>query len=48
MSKVAVTGAAGYIGGQIALALKDAGHEVLGVDRRLCPRHLNDVFDQFV
>jgi len=46
--KVAVTGAAGYIGGQIALALKDAGHEVQGVDRRPCPPHLKDVFDQFV
>jgi UDP-glucose-4-epimerase GalE len=46
--KVAVTGAAGYIGGQIALALKDAGHEVLGIDRRPCPRHLTEVFDQFV
>jgi UDP-glucose 4-epimerase len=48
MSKVAVTGAAGYIGGQVSLALKDAGHEVLGIDRRPCPRHLTEVFDQFV
>ena len=48
MSKVAITGAAGYIGGQVALALKDAGHEVLGIDRRSCPRHLTEVFDQFV
>jgi len=31
--KVMVTGAAGYIGGQTVLALIDAGHQVLGVDR---------------
>lgn len=48
MSKVAVTGAAGYIGGQVALALKDAGHEVLGIDRRSCAKHLQETFDQFV
>ena len=48
MSKVAVTGSAGYIGGQVALALKDAGHEVIGFDRRSCPRHLTETFDQFV
>ena len=46
--KVAVTGAAGYIGGQVSLALKDAGHEVLGIDRRPCPKHLTETFDQFV
>jgi UDP-glucose-4-epimerase GalE len=46
--KVAVTGAAGYIGGQVALALKDAGYEVLGIDRRPCARHLKETFDQFV
>ena len=48
MSRVAVTGAAGYIGGQIALALKDAGHEVMGIDRRPSPLHLKEVCDQFV
>ena len=45
MSTVVVTGAAGYIGGQIALLLKDAGHTVVGIDRRPLPRHLNDVMD---
>lgn len=40
---VLVTGAAGYIGGQIALQLKDAGHRILGIDRRALPRHLEDV-----
>jgi UDP-glucose 4-epimerase len=32
MNPIVVTGAAGYIGGQIVLALLDAGHEVLGID----------------
>jgi UDP-glucose 4-epimerase len=40
MSTVVVTGAAGYIGGQIALQLNDAGHTVVGIDRRPLPRHL--------
>jgi UDP-glucose-4-epimerase GalE len=46
--KVAVTGAAGYIGGQVSLELKDAGHEVQGIDHRPCPPHLKETFDQFV
>jgi UDP-glucose 4-epimerase len=37
---IVVTGAAGYIGGQIALQLRDAGHTVTGIDRRPLPRHL--------
>lgn len=37
---VVVTGAAGYIGGQIALMLNDAGHSVTGIDRRPLPPHL--------
>ena len=45
---VVVTGAAGYIGGEISLLLKDAGHTVIGIDRRACPKHLASVFDQFV
>jgi UDP-glucose-4-epimerase GalE len=45
---VVVTGAAGYIGGHIALLLQDAGHNVMGIDRRPCPAHLKDVFNQFV
>jgi UDP-glucose 4-epimerase len=46
--RIVVTGAAGYIGGQIALQLRDAGHEVVGIDRRPCPSHLIDVFTRFV
>ena len=40
MSVVVVTGAAGYIGGQIALQLSDAGHNVIGIDRSPLPKHL--------
>lgn len=42
---VVVTGAAGYIGGQIALQLTDAGHTVLGIDRRPLPGHLQSVMN---
>ena len=45
---VIVTGSAGYIGGQTALLLKDAGHTVYGIDRRTPPRHLVDVCDGFL
>jgi UDP-glucose 4-epimerase len=42
---VIVTGAAGYIGGQIALQLHDAGHRVTGIDRRPLPRQLQGIMD---
>jgi UDP-glucose 4-epimerase len=46
MSKtIIVTGAAGYIGGEIALLLKDAGHTITGIDRRPLPVHLAGVMD---
>ena len=48
MSCVVVTGAAGYIGGQTALLLKDAGHTVYGIDRRQPPRHLASVCDGYL
>lgn len=48
MSLIVVTGSAGYIGGQTVLLLKDAGHEVYGVDRREPPRHLAGVCDRFL
>lgn len=41
--KIIVTGASGYIGGQTVLALTDAGHQVLGIDRRAPPKHLETV-----
>ena len=47
MSKIIVTGAAGYIGGQIALLLKDQGYEVIGIDQAPCPVLLTAVFDEF-
>ena len=34
--KVIVTGVSGYIGGQVALQLKAAGHTVIGIDREGC------------
>jgi UDP-glucose 4-epimerase len=48
MSTVIVTGSAGYIGGQTALLLKDAGHEVYGIDRRDPPTHLLGVVDGYL
>lgn len=48
MKTVVVTGAAGYIGGQISLMLKDNGYRVVGIDRREYPDHLSGVFDRFV
>jgi UDP-glucose 4-epimerase len=48
MKTIVVTGAAGYIGGHVALKLKDAGHTVVGIDRRPCPSHLTEVYSKFV
>jgi UDP-glucose 4-epimerase len=45
---IIVTGSAGYIGGQTMLELKDAGHEVYGIDRRDPPAHLRDVPNGFL
>lgn len=45
---IVVTGAAGYIGGQIALKLADRGQQVLGIDRRLCHSGLTGAFTDFV
>jgi len=48
---VIVTGAAGFVGGQTALYLKDQGYTVIGIDQRPCPKHLGTntgVFDHFV
>ena len=48
MSVVIVTGSAGYIGGQTVLLLKDAGHEVYGIDRRDPSKHLRGICDKFL
>lgn len=48
MSTVVVTGISGFIGGQTALLLKDAGEHVIGIDRRPLPTHLKGVCDRFV
>lgn len=42
---VVVTGVSGYIGGQCALQLLDAGHTVVGIDRRPLPRQLAGLVD---
>ena len=48
MNTVIVTGAGGYIGGQTALTLKDAGHRVVGIDKVKCPEHLQSTFDDYI
>lgn len=45
-TKVIVTGAAGYIGGQICIELKRKGYYVIGIDIRYRP-HLNKFYDEF-
>lgn len=40
MTKVVVTGAAGFIGGETLLKLVDAGYDVLAIDREMPPGHL--------
>lgn len=42
---VVVTGVSGYIGGQCALQLLDAGHIVVGIDRRPLPHQLTGLVD---
>ena len=48
MINVVVTGAAGYIGGQISLRLKDAGYAVYGIDQRDPPKHLQGICNDFL
>jgi len=47
MNKIIVTGAAGYIGGQVSIALRDAGHQVIGIDLESAPAHLVTQFTRF-
>jgi len=44
---VLITGAAGYIGGQTALVLRDSGHFVVGIDQNPVPQHLQGVCNEF-
>ena len=41
MQTVVVTGAGGYVGGQTAIALHDAGYKVIGIDNLHPPVHLS-------
>ena len=45
---IVVTGSSGYIGGQVALQLKDAGHAVMGIDCRPSQKHQKGLLDGFV
>jgi UDP-glucose-4-epimerase GalE len=45
---IVVTGAAGYIGGQIALRLADAGQKVMGIDLRPAHSGIAPAFTKFV
>jgi nucleoside-diphosphate-sugar epimerase len=47
MQTVVVTGASGYIGGQTAIAFKDAGYRVVGIDYIDLPKQLNNFVDEF-
>jgi UDP-glucose 4-epimerase len=42
MTTVVITGASGYIGGQTAIAFHDAGYDVIGIDEKALPQHLNE------
>lgn len=44
---ILVTGAAGYIGGETMLRLKDHGHAVIGIDTVPCPEQLRSIADRF-
>jgi len=44
--KIAITGASGFIGGQIALHMKSLGHEILGIDPRPLPTNLASAVDR--
>ena len=47
MTKVIVTGAAGYIGGSICIELKKKGYYVIGIDLRQLPEHLEQYIDTY-
>jgi UDP-glucose 4-epimerase len=47
-NSVAVTGAAGFVGGQTMIALKAAGHKVLGIDKVRLPGNLKEFADCFM
>lgn len=45
--RIAITGISGFIGGQIALNMRDLGHEVFGIDRRPLPKNLESTPNLF-
>jgi UDP-glucose 4-epimerase len=48
MKQVAITGGAGYIGGQTAIYFKEQGWEVTVVDRHNLPERLAPFVDRFL
>ena len=47
LKNIIVTGVSGYIGGQTAIALHEAGHNVFGIDLQPLPKHLESFVTQF-
>jgi UDP-glucose 4-epimerase len=47
LKNVVVTGVSGYIGGQTAIELHEAGYRVFGIDLMPLPKHLEPFVDQF-
>lgn len=47
MTRVLVSGAAGFIGGHLCKHLKEKGYQVYGVDIELHPWHCDDNYDEF-
>lgn len=47
MNNILVTGATGFIGGSVSLALKNAGYNIIGIDKKY-EKHLNNTFEHLI